>query len=886
MKIKIGLTCIFIFTFLVSAFSQVKLKGKVTEAGGEPIPAVNLTLKTMAGKTLSFTMSSKTGDFTIDIPDISDQLELVATAVGLKTQSRIIDKENIKKDHDLIMAQENIKIQTVDISNRPQLVTDNDTLNYKTSDFSGLEDRTIGDVLRKMPGIKIEDDGQIKYNGKAISNFYIDGDNLLNDRYNVGTKIRHDAIEKVQIIEKDEPIKILQEHNMSDDVALNLVIKDEAKLAISKEMELGVGMPKKFDGNLLAMSYGKKLKFINHLSANNVGKDPLIEIQAHGESSNSVENDKPTPFLSTGTAGNPPLPQHRFMFNTSALSNLNNFYRINSDWTANVNFSYLYHQENQNATISSETYLSDGQKFSYTEIQENRIKLERINTVLDLTGNTKNYFFKNKLIASYDPKRINSDLKINNKDADQRLKQQPFSISNELHYIKNITAAHTINFYSYIDKSAQAESLKIEPGLDDSLFNKGIPYAIIEQQVNTPTFFTKNYLSYGIQKGRFRQHYKAGFFIQNQQITSKLYRQQNDGNRMQIDNMNNDLSWFKSKFYAEGAVEYKDDKLRATLTLPLGQNNIHYQDFTQQLDTSLGRLFIDPSLNVDYRVGGEHYISGNYKFTNQLGGIEDVYRGSILKNYRSLYANDAPVSEQKIHKTSAEFRFKNSLQMLFFNLSSSFEHITANTISSFIWADNLQKRIILPLENTSTVLNFNASGSKYLFQLRSTVNVGAGYRVSRFKQLQNNILENFNSSTLTYEAGIEANLTRKLSWSYQGSYAITDNSVGKDTQIKIDPKQLTQRSSLTSTSIKNMSITLSGEHRYTKQTGQHALKYLFADFNARYVFVKLKTDFEFGISNLTNVKKFETIDFSQNGTSLLRFRLPGRQVMMKATFNF
>ena len=64
------------------------------------------------------------------------------------------------------------------------------------------------------------------------------------------------------------------------------------------------------------------------------------------------------------------------------------------------------------------------------------------------------------------------------------------------------------------------------------------------------------------------------------------------------------------------------------------------------------------------------------------------------------------------------------------------------------------------------------------------------------------------------------------------------------------------------------------------------LKYLFADFNMRYRLVKYKTDLEFGVTNLANIKKFEANYLSANSFSSGTYYIPGRVAMMKATFSF
>lgn len=54
-----------------------------------------------------------------------------------------------------------------------------DTLSYLVGAYQEQGDRVIGDVLKRMPGIEVSNDGGIKYNGKAIRKFYVEEMDLL-----------------------------------------------------------------------------------------------------------------------------------------------------------------------------------------------------------------------------------------------------------------------------------------------------------------------------------------------------------------------------------------------------------------------------------------------------------------------------------------------------------------------------------------------------------------------------------------------------------------------------------------------------------------------------------------------------------------------------------
>ncbi len=882
MRTLIITLCFFLFGF-ATAFAQKQIKGKVKDTKGEPIVSANVNLKDKEGNILSFTRTDDKGNFTLSFNDAIKDLVIEATTIGY--EKKTIGVTELNKVYDLVMKDSEINLKTVVVKNRPSLTLNGDTLNYKTADFADKQDRSIGDVLKKMPGIEVSEDGKVSYNGKGISALYIDGDNVLDDKYSIGTKsIPHGAVDKVQVIEKDQPVKMLRKNNMSDDVALNLVMKDEAKLKVLGDVRAGLGTPDRFDGNANAMLFKKKTKFINNLKGNNIGIDPGIDLTAFNP--NSSGNDKPSGFLSAGAAGVPTLPQKRTLFNKAGLANLNNLYKFNDQLQVKANIGYLYDQREQQYSKFSETYLS-GQTITYNELQENAINPQKLQVKLNVMDNADDHYFSNNLITNYNLNNTSSNVITNGIGANQALNQKNFEISNELSYRKKLKSDNTLNFFSFLSRTTQPEILSINPGLNEAILNNGSPYAGLNQFVKLPTWYTNNYTAFAFVNNKFTQTYRIGFNLQQQDLNSELYRvQYNQNTELVSPQMTNDIEWLKTKFYTDATYEYNAGNFKASLGLPISYNYISYNDAMKGLDKSLNRFFVNPSLNLKYQTGIENYVTLNYGINNDLGGIDDVYQGTILKNYRSLFANDAPITERKSQSVSAGFNFRKAMQMFFFNLNANYSTSTVNTISSYNLTNNIQQRVVILLPNDMKSLSFAANASKYLFNLRSTVNAGVSYNQATFDQLQNNELLPFTSQSTAFKAGIDSKINNFINWSYNATYALSGNKTTSSNAIKNNNQQLRQQSSITATAFKSVFMTLSAEHIFTHQTTQPDLKYLFADFNVRYKLQKLKTDLEFGVTNLANIKKFEANYLSANSFSSGTYNIPGRVAMMKATFNF
>ena len=158
------------------------------------------------------------------------------------------------------MEEEAILLQEVIVKAEP-ISQKGDTVSYLVSSFASENDRVIGDVLKKMPGIKVLSGGAIHYNGKEINKFYIENLDLLQGRYSVATNnISAKDVASVEVFEYHQPIKALAETNPTDRAALNIKLKNSAKGTLNAVAQLGIGTPPVSWENELVLLYFAKNK--------------------------------------------------------------------------------------------------------------------------------------------------------------------------------------------------------------------------------------------------------------------------------------------------------------------------------------------------------------------------------------------------------------------------------------------------------------------------------------------------------------------------------------------------------------------------------------------------------------------------------------------------
>ena len=871
----------------LTGWAQV-IKGTVKDTTGKAVPYANVNLKGSAATILAYAVSNVDGEFSLTIPVGTSQtgLTLEVTCIGFAKQSKAVTDLAVLYNFVLSASANQLK-EVIVKGSRPVIKTNGDTTSYRVTDYANKQDRVIGDVIKKLPGVQVASDGKITYNGKAISNFYIGGDNLLDDKYNIATNtIPQGAVYKVQILENNQPVKMLRDKTVSEDVAMNLTFKKDAKLQMVGQEAIGAGIPDKYDVNLNAMMFKDKYKAINYIKGNNIGADVENDLVSHNLSDylQRIDNNKPSAFLSTGTAYDPDLPRNRYLFNQSGLINLNNLVHLKKDELLRLNMYYLHDTQLQDYQKLASVYLPND-TVSYAEAQHNRRQPDILHGQFSLDINKDKYYLIDKLTADYNHNTSYSALVTNETPINQVFKDNIADFSNELNLMQTFRANNILEFYSYINHIAEPESLQITPGLNPQIFNSGNPYNTLTQNVNVSTWFTNNYVGYKIPSDGITQTYHAGFSWQQQKLGSDLLATQfNNNNYPAIDSAINDLSWRRQRLYTEAIYEYPGDKLKVNLNLPLNLQQISYNDANFALNKQTAHLYFNPRLYVKYQVSTENYFTMIYNFRNQVGSIADIYNGYILKDYRTLFANSADLTEQKDQSAAVGFNYRTALTLFFFSLSARYDHISANSISSSIINNSFEQNIVLPFANSTNSWLSSGYISKYLFPLRTTLSGGINWRLNSSNQVQNNVLLPFKTNTITANLSVETKVSSTVDFSYKAVFSeLSSKSPAAASPAAV--QSLFQQATIGYSVFDKLSFKLSADGYYAHTGASNSQKYIFADASAKYTFTKPKMDIELNANNLFNTRKYNELYLSANTFTSSTYVIPGRIIWLKVYFN-
>ena len=103
-----------------------------------------------------------------------------------------------------------------------------DTLVYNADSFKRETDKKLEDVLKRLPGVDINDDGEVEVEGKVVEKVMVEGKDFFDGDTKLATKnIPANAIDKVQVLKNyDEVGQLRNVRSNEDNIAINIKLKE------------------------------------------------------------------------------------------------------------------------------------------------------------------------------------------------------------------------------------------------------------------------------------------------------------------------------------------------------------------------------------------------------------------------------------------------------------------------------------------------------------------------------------------------------------------------------------------------------------------------------------------------------------------------------------
>lgn len=388
----------FILLLLVAPLRAVNAQTQIISVSGQArcgtekvVGALVTMLQPTDSSIVAYATTDKQGLYTLKATIQLSEVLLSISGFNIKRKTTRIKAHS--QTFDFHVEEENKTLREVVIKSQ-KLWGNRDTLNYFVSAYTRGKDRSIGDVLQKLPGITIENNGVIKYQGTPINHFYIENLDMLQGRYNLATQgIKAEDVATVQVLENHEHIRSRQDQTPSERAAINLKLKDKVKGIWSKSANLGAGHnfdESLWEAMLQAMYFGKSKQHMLRYSGDNLGRSQEIGTDHYGFSSEGNSR-----MVSLVEHSSPPIGNGLFGYRHSI--NLNNLAKLSDSITINYNFNYS-HNLASGHSFSQITYLlPNGEKQLLMEDIADRTHTHSANVQLIYEKNLQHRYLKNAL---------------------------------------------------------------------------------------------------------------------------------------------------------------------------------------------------------------------------------------------------------------------------------------------------------------------------------------------------------------------------------------------------------------------------------------------------------------------------------------------------------
>lgn len=872
--------------------SQFKISGNISDNLGNPVAEASVSIG-LAGleSSLFFTRTDSIGKYQFWLSDSFSLKTLIirVNAFGYIKSNALLYPPFGKKNFRL--EPEIAELPSVVVTDNPvRIRKKGDTLSYNVKGYSNPLDRVIGDVIKKLPGIVVEENGRIYYNGVPINNFYIDGDNLLDDKYSLATRtIPYGMVDKVQVIENNQDIKALSGIVSTDRAAINITLNDKSRLHFLTDVNLSGGFPSQYNASISTMAFKTRFKTLNVLKSNNIGKDLEEEIQSDLQTNGDLlpYSEQARQLLNVDKIDDLGFTKQRYLFNHAKLASINTLFKPQFGQMFKLN-GYLF-QDIQDQNFSNFTKLIlPGNTIQHTET--NKLSDHLLNGRLGLTFNinTKKVYFNNTLSYENTENKSFTNALINSVGSEQELQDNKINITNSLNGLIVLKKNKIIQFTSAISYLHHPQNLIFSPGLFMETVNNNSAYQQLNQSVQMPGLTIHNFVTFRENYRQWLHSFKIGVSYENRKLLSSIQLLQLNGMISNgTDSFSNNLKYHKWDVYLENEFQWQRRGLRATFSLPLHKLMQTYTDSTFNTSTKDAFVLFQPSVQFLQKIGKESNLSFRYFYNKNFGTYYDFFKGKIIENYRSIAYNDLSflASLQSQHSLTLGYSYRNTLKILFLNLAVSYKKFNSGNLLSSDITDYTSRTVAIPIDNHTTISTINANVSKYLFFLKSTMNLGLTARFRSTPVLQNGYLFHSENRSNLYSFGIYTKITNWLFTKYETyfSNSVSKNPFAKDETRIYQNKQLAYLDIISDNSF---TLRITAEGYRIQQPDKSRNTFYFLDATLRKRFTKPAIMFELGWYNINNANTYTANTIYSNSFSSSQVEVRPSSLMLSVSFSF
>jgi uncharacterized membrane protein YgcG len=272
-----------VFVLLLSSIAMAQkadgsVKGKLVDTASKQAIA-DATISVLNAKDsslITFTISTKQGVFEVKGLEPGNY-QLVFSHQAFQSFKKNISISADKKIIDLgnIAPEKNYKtLEGVTVTNEAPIVVKDDTIQFNASGFKTKPNATVEDLLKKLPGVEVDKDGNVKAQGEQVQKVYVDGKEFFGSDPKLATKnLTADMVESVQVFDDmSDQAKFTKIDDGSRTKTMNIKLKKDRNKGIFGRALAAYGSNDRYEGNLSVNKFDGVRRMSLLFNTNNINK--------------------------------------------------------------------------------------------------------------------------------------------------------------------------------------------------------------------------------------------------------------------------------------------------------------------------------------------------------------------------------------------------------------------------------------------------------------------------------------------------------------------------------------------------------------------------------------------------------------------------------------
>ena len=673
----------------ISFAQTVRFDGIIQDEQKNPLEMANIMAVNNGTKAMdSYGITNDKGKFQLTLkPNTSYTVKV--SYLGMKSKEIAISTSAQNIVQNIVMDGSGIELEGVEIVREMPVSIKGDTIVYNADSFKSGTEKKLEDVLKKLPGVEVNADGEIEVEGKKVSKLMVEGKDFFDGDTKLGVKnIPADAIDKIQVLRNYNEVGALKGlENDQDNVAMNIKLKEGKKNFWFGDATGGIGVAEldsRYIINPKLFYYSPKYSINLITNFNNIGELPLTAqdyFKFTGGFKNMMKKGGSNFNVSSNDLGISILRNNRSKEIETQFGATNFAYSVTKAWNI-IGFGILSSSKTDLETKSQTTILDSGD-------QQKRDELTHQKNNLGLFKWSSTYKPNDKFQFDYDILT-----KLSKQDEDTDLLRE--SVVNDISSVETILTSKKQNptsinqnlslYYTQSDKNIFAFEMQHLYQDENPFYNANLrsqPFDLSgyisgqnRNDLNQDRFVKTNKLDakidyYYMVTPKSNINITLGNTYSYQDFNSHIFQMLDNGDRNDLNDPqnNNQVNYnFNDTFLG---FHYKI--LSGKFTLTPGVSLHSYSMINTQLGTDYSQNFtkVLPDFFALYQIKKSETLTYNFSLSNDFTDINQLAEGYVLSDYSSLFRGNRILENatSQVH----------SLRYFKYNMFN-FENIFANAI--------------------------------------------------------------------------------------------------------------------------------------------------------------------------------------------------------------